>query len=88
MRKVNLTVVPKEETVAQRVLRLQQEARDLAREHIGTLIAELGRVRLTAHEIATGGDAYPPGIRDLALRTVEDCEARYQTLEAILNRVG
>jgi hypothetical protein len=39
-----------------------------------------------AAEIAEGGDAYPAGVRDLARRFVEDCEARVQTVEAIVGR--
>ena len=39
-----------------------------------------------AAEIAEGGEAYPPGVRDLASRMVEDLEARVQTLEAIVAR--
>jgi hypothetical protein len=39
-----------------------------------------------AAEIAEGGEAYPPGVRELASRLVEDIEARVQTLEAIVSR--
>lgn len=77
---------PKAETVAQRVRRLQAEARQLARDHVRSLAAKLVEAEQLAHEIAEGGDAYPPGIRDLARRIVEDAEMRVQTLEAILGR--
>ena len=80
------TSAPKTETVAQRVRRLQQEARSLAKDHIRALNQALVDVETLAAEIAEGGDAYPPGVRDLARRLVEDCEARVQTLEAIVAR--
>ena len=84
--KAAAAVAPKAETVAQRVRRLQQEARQLAKDHIKALSAAMVEVETLAAEIAEGGEAYPPGVRDLARRLVEDCEARVQTLEAIVAR--
>jgi hypothetical protein len=76
----------KAETVAERVRRLQAEARQLAKDHVRSLSAALMSVEQTALEISEGGDAYPPGVRDIARRLVEDCETRVQTLEAIVAR--
>jgi hypothetical protein len=76
----------KPETVAERVRRLQAEARQLAKDHIHSLTAAMTEVEKIAAEIAEGGEAYPAGVRDLARRFVEDCEARVQTLEAITAR--
>ena len=84
--KTAAAAAPKSETVAQRVRRLQQEARQLAKDHIKALGSAIVEVETLAAEIAEGGDAYPPGVRDLARRLVEDCEARVQTLEAIVAR--
>jgi hypothetical protein len=75
-----------QDPIAQRVRRLSCEARQLASEHVETLIARTAAVAQTAAEIAEGGEAYPPGVRDLARRTAEDCQARAQTLEALLKR--
>jgi hypothetical protein len=80
------TSATKTETVAQRVRRLQQEAKTLAKDHVRALNQAIVDVETLAAEIAEGGDAYPPGVRDLARRLVEDCEARVQTLEAIVAR--
>jgi hypothetical protein len=80
------TSAPKTETVAQRVRRLQAEAKTLAKDHIRSLNQALADVEQMAAEIAEGGDAYPPGVRDMARRLVEDCEMRVQTLEAIIAR--
>ena len=74
------------ETVAERVRQLQAEARHLAKDHIHALSTAILNAEAIAAEIAEGGDAYPPGIRDLARRFAEDAEARVQTLEAISAR--
>jgi hypothetical protein len=77
---------PKAETVAERVRKLQAEARQLARDHIHAFTAAMTEVEKMAAEIAEGGEAYPAGVRDLARRFVDDCDARVQTLEAITAR--
>jgi len=77
---------PKIGTVAERVRRLQSEARLLAKEHVHALIASIVEAEAMAAEIADGGDVYPPGVRDLARRFAEESEARVQTLEAIISR--
>jgi hypothetical protein len=82
----DLKTSPKTETVAERVRRLQQEARLLAKDHIRSLSAQMVAVEQIAAEIAEGGEAYPPGVRELASRLVEDIDARVQTLEAIVSR--
>lgn len=81
--RLNLT---KTESVAARVRRLQDEARNLARDHVRSLVDLLTQVQGLSGEIAEGGDAYPPGVRDLARRLVEDMEMKAQTLEAIVSR--
>ncbi len=77
----------KPETVAERVRRLQAEARQLAKDHIHALSAAILSAEQIAAEIAEGGEAYPAGVRDLARRFAEDAEMRVQTLEAITARV-
>jgi hypothetical protein len=80
------TVLPKTETVAQRVQRLQAEARQLAKDHVKSFTAAMADLEVLAAEISEGGDAYGPGIRDIARRLAEDLEARVQTVEAISAR--
>ncbi len=82
----DLKTSPKTETVAERVRRLQTEAKQLAKDHVRSLSTAIMNVEQMALEIAEGGEAYPPGVRDLARRLVEDCEMRVQTLEAIVSR--
>jgi hypothetical protein len=81
-------VPAKAETVAERVRKLQAEARQLAKDHIKSLSEAMTQVEHMAAEIAEGGDAYPPGVRDLARRFVEDLDSRIQTLEAITARTA
>ena len=78
-------IVPKE-TVAERVRRLQAEARDLAKDHTRALADLIGQAQSMAEEIAEGGEAYPAGVRDMARRFAEDYDARLQTLAALNER--
>lgn len=70
-------------SVADRVRRLQAEARKLAHDHVLSLTAAMTEANRLATEIADGGEAYPAGVRDLARRFAEDCESRVQSIEAI-----
>ena len=79
-------VTPKSETVSERVRRLQSEARQLAKDHVKSLSAAMVQLEELAAEIAEGGDAYAPGIREVARQLVEDLDSRVQTLEAIAAR--
>jgi preprotein translocase subunit SecA len=75
--------VAKTATVAERVRRLQAEARQLAQDHVLALTAAMTEATRLAAEIADGGEAYPAGIRDLARRFAEDCDSRVQSIEVI-----
>lgn len=75
------------EPLADRVKRLQAEARMVARDHILALEEALASAARLASEIASGGDAYPVGAREVARQMILDCEGRAQTLDAILKRV-
>jgi hypothetical protein len=83
---LKVIAAPKSETVAERVRRLQSEAKQLAKDHVKTLTSAMVDLEQLAAEIADGGDAYAPGIRDVARRLVEDLDSRVQTLEAIVAR--
>jgi enoyl-CoA hydratase/carnithine racemase len=82
----NVNLEPAREVLADRIKRLQAEAKGLAREHVQALEEAISRVHQMAVEIAEGGDAYAVGVRELARRLAEDCEHRVQTLEAITSR--
>ena len=76
----------KPESISDRVKRLQAEARGLAREHILALKAALEEVERLAGEVASGGEAYPAGVRELARRTADECEAKAQTITMLSQR--
>ena len=73
-------------TTADRVKRLQMEARALAVEQIEALEKLLLQASTMAQEIADGGEAYPVGARELAGRLASDLPARAQTLKAVTSR--
>lgn len=73
-------------TTADRVKRLQMEARALAVEQIEALEKLLLQASAMAQEIADGGEAYPVGARELAGRLASDLPARAQTLKAVASR--
>lgn len=83
----HLTVVSDDsghaETAAQRIRRLQDEARSVARQQIQEFEACLEEVATMAAEIAAGGDAYPVGVRQIAEQLASDLPAKMQTVEAL-----
>jgi hypothetical protein len=76
----------KPETMAQRVKRLQAEAKSLAKDHVLALAAALNEASVLAYEIAEGGDAYPTGVREMSRRLIEETGARAQALESLVKR--
>ena len=74
------------QTLAERIGRLQAEARHLAREQVSALEARLIETAVLADEIAHGGDAYPVGVRELARKLAEDTPRMAQTLGIIIAR--
>lgn len=74
------------ESTADRVKRLQAEARALAMEQVEALEAALMTASAMAREIAEGGEAYPVGAREIAGRLAEDLPAKVETIKAIVQR--
>ena len=79
-------VVPPPPAIGQRIARLQAEARGLAAEHVGALTQTLSDAATLSDEIASGGDAYPAGVRDIARRLAEELVTKAQTLAALMER--
>jgi hypothetical protein len=71
---------------ADRIRRLQHEAKTLAREHIELLAATLTEVSRLSGEIAEGGEVYPVGARELSRRLTEEANMTALTLTAIIDR--
>ena len=74
------------ESTADRVRRLQQEARLLAREEVEALERRMVEAAAAAKVIFEGGDAYPAGVRELCERIHAELDGRVQTLQAIASR--
>jgi hypothetical protein len=71
------------ETLGERVRGLQAQVKQLACANVKALCNAMADLQFAAAEIAEGGDAYGPGVRDIARRLVEDLDSRIHTLEAI-----
>jgi hypothetical protein len=88
-----LTVVPSAndalmiESLADRIQRLQAEARGLAREQIIALETKLAEAAALAEEIALGGEAYPVGVREIARRLAEETPRTAGAMAMIMSRV-
>jgi predicted Zn-dependent protease len=74
------------ETPAQRVQRLQREARILAREQVEAIERDLLALAERAREIADGGEAYAIGIREMASRLAADLPQKAHGLRGVLDR--
>lgn len=71
---------------AERLRRLQSEARSVASEHLGELSSTLSALTRLSGEIADGGELYPVGARDLSRRLAHESAKHALTLTAILER--
>jgi len=76
------------DTVADRVKRLQEEAKMLAREEIEGFENQLIAAAAMAVAIAKGGDAYPVGVRAMAEQLSEELPMRVQSLRAVMERIA
>lgn len=75
------------ETPAERIKRLQLEARVLAREQIEAMERQMMALAAQARELSMGGEAYPPGVREMCARMAEDLEAKASSMEAVMERI-
>lgn len=67
----HLRQVPAAATPSDRIRRLQAEARNIAADQVSALIGQLQDTARLADEIASGGEAYAVGVRDLARRLAD-----------------
>jgi hypothetical protein len=80
----SLTVISKPPRV-DRMAALRAELAKLGAEQVRELLDSLAETQRRALEVADNGDQ-KPGVRDLARRAAESCEATAQTLAAIASR--
>ncbi len=74
------------ETKTQKVRRLQEEAKSLAKEQIAEFEFLLDATTRMAQEIADGGDVYPVGAREVCRRLAEELPRALQTLKAVAHK--
>jgi hypothetical protein len=79
----NYVASPGTESRTQRVRRLQEEARALAREQISEFELLLDATARMAEEIARGGDVYAVGAREVCRRLAEELPNTLQTLKLV-----
>ena len=77
---------PVQSSPAIRASELMAQAHAAAFENTRVVDSALRRVIDTAREIAEGGDAYPPSVRDLCGRLADETEQRRQLLECLAVR--
>ena len=75
-------------SAADRVKRLQAEARGLVNEHVREFLAALENMERVSKEIAVGGPLYPPGVVEMARRMADEMATKAQAVEAIMTRAG
>lgn len=73
-------------TPADRIRRLQAEAKSLAADQLSALIGQLQDAAKLADDIAAGGEAYAVGVREVARRLGEDLAGQALVLVAIRER--
>ncbi len=79
---------PVRESRTQRVRRLQEEARLLAREQIAEFEVLLDATAKAAMEIADGGEVYSIGAREICRRLADELPRTLQTLQVISKKKG
>ena len=74
------------ESRAERIRRLQENARALAREEVEAMLQVMHQLSDIAEQISSGGDAYAVGIRELSGRLHSELNLQSKAIEALLNR--
>lgn len=79
---------PSTEGAHNRAMRLMAEARAAADEQVAALERALSLVAILSTDVSEGGDAYPPGVRDIAKKISGDAMWCAQTLDSIMNHAA
>lgn len=79
-------VPPGPSSLVDQIIAHREAASALAAEHVTALVEALRAVERLSSEISAGGEAYPPGVRDLAWRIGRDLEAKALTLATLMER--
>ncbi len=71
-----------------RAMRLMAEARAAADEQVAALERALSLVAMLSADVSEGGEAYPPGVRDIAKKISGDALWCAQTMDSIMNHAA
>lgn len=74
------------ETLAARMERLRSDASAVASQHIDAFIATLSQANALADQVATGGEAYSIGVREIARRVNKELSPVVLSLQALQKR--
>jgi hypothetical protein len=80
-------IVSQVEAPVTRANRLLAEARAAAAEQVVQLERSMSMSAALSAEIASGGDIYPAGVRELCRRLTEEADMRGRTLHALSERL-
>jgi hypothetical protein len=84
--KLNSVDVGAAEPIAEKMKRLRAEAQDSARSHAQAFVRALAELESLAEDIANGGEAYPVGIRQAAVRIGPDLAGVRLNVNSLLGR--
>lgn len=73
---------------AQRIQRMQTEARIAAHAHVGALIDALNQVASLSADAASFGELVPVGVREIAARLAETDSKHALTIIALMDRAS
>lgn len=74
------------DTLADRMERLRRDAEAVAGEHTDALVEALASAAELAEQVATGGEAYHVGVREIARRSQHELNAMVLNLRVIRGR--
>ena len=73
-------------SLAERMERLRSDANAVALEHINAFLSVLSEASMLADQVASGGEAYHIGVREIARRTHKELAPVVLSLMAIRER--
>lgn len=85
-----LTIVPPppHETAADKIRRLLAEIKEAASDELEELDVAIEQVCSICDSIAAGGEAFPPGVREICRALSEEAQAQAKSIDIILQRTA
>ena len=80
--------VPGGETSSEKIRRLRAQIKEAASDELEELDSAIDQLCEIAQSIAQGGEAYPPGVREICRALAEEAAAQARSIDVILQRTG